>query len=147
MSTTEPFLIGRWIYGTLSGDTQLSGSVNSIARGRSPLGTPFPHISYHLVSGQDMLAGYGAVKTHVHAIYQVDVWNGGTAMSAACELAARRIYDLLKIVPARGDLSVQTADGIVYDCIHQITLERYGVDQGVEWNGLHQQFEINASAA
>jgi hypothetical protein len=146
VSTTEPYIIGRWIYRTLTNDSQFMSQVRSVQRGQAPISAPLPYAIYRLVAGQDMLAGFGATKTHVHCVYQLDIYAPGTSASPV-ELAVRRLYDLLSVVPAKGDLSVETTDGIIFDCIQVRALERFGVDGGVEWNSTLQQYEINARAA
>jgi len=145
MGTTEVFLIGRWIKSRLQGDDDVTDAVTLIERNQAPLGTEFPYVLYHLVSGTDMLAGFGAVKTHVNCLYQVDVYVKGTSLSPV-ETAIRRIYDLLTLVPAKGDSPVETSAGIIYNSVRELALERTGADAGVQWSNYIQQFRVRASA-
>jgi hypothetical protein len=75
----------------------------------------------------------------------VEAFCAGTAISTI-ETAIRRIYNLLTLVPARGDLPIETTGGIVYDCVRESTRPRGGVDQGDEWSSVLQEFRVHASA-
>jgi hypothetical protein len=145
LNTSEIFLVGRWMQAQMLGDTRLMGNVAGVYRSRAPFGAALPYVIYDMVSGVDALAGFGAIKTHVNCVYRVEAFCAGTAISTI-EIAIRRIYDVLTLVPARGDLPIETSGGIVYDCVRESTRPRGGVDQGDEWSSVLQEFRVHASA-
>jgi len=94
--SVETVLIETWLYETLTGDTTLSGLVNSrVYAYVVPREAALPAVVYNRQAGHDVL-GVDATRILANEVYQVKViGSGGLPAMAALQTIADRIDALL----------------------------------------------------
>jgi hypothetical protein len=144
MPTTELFVAARHIYGQLAGTLTVgnpgSGAdVTGIFRDAADENAPFPYAVYQYQSGQDIMAGMGAVRDYAQLNYLVRLITSGRS-TAPVEAAAAKVSTGLHRSTS------QTADGNVLSCLREAEGDRFGIEAGVEWSEVWERFQLLVQA-